>query len=113
MDTKYKIVNGKIEGFIPVTVLIMTFPDFVHEKFQDNNSRIQASEYIRQWSEVSEIGQWLKGRATDSKIIEGAKDFATLQQQFALKVLLPEKDVTFFNLKWGSAEHVTVDWNAI
>ena len=61
---------------------------------------IYAAEPLYNW-EKSEQGQWVMNNAVDKPSWHSGWDHVTFQNKVTIIADLEEKDLTYFNLKWG------------
>jgi len=61
---------------------------------------IYASQPIWEWQQT-DMGKWVMSKAVEPPCWHRQNDFATYQQRFVITAKLKEKDVTFWQLKWG------------
>ena len=62
---------------------------------------VEAAEHLWKW-EQSEAGQWVMQHAVEQPIWHKTEDFASYSMMIIIVAKLEAKDVTFWQLKWGS-----------
>lgn len=74
----------------------------VHEFIMSDvdDFEIYVAEPLYKW-EKSEQGQWVMANAADIPSWHSGWDAATFQKKVTIIADLEEKDLTYFNLKWG------------